>query len=105
MQLTATQQRVVELTPLAEEAVNLWIREAEACRHADEAEKMFMDLLERSRKDDEEATWVKKEWDELLERDTEDCQWILDLQGELEKERDLKLAVEGRLAASEMRMH
>jgi hypothetical protein len=65
---------------------------------------MFMDLLERSRKYDEEATRVKKEWDELLKRDAEDRQWILDLLGELEKERDLKLAVEGRLAALEMRM-
>jgi hypothetical protein len=65
---------------------------------------MFMDLLERSRKYDEEATLVKKEWDELLKRDAEDRQWILDLLGELEKERDLKLAVEGRLAALEMRM-
>jgi hypothetical protein len=65
---------------------------------------MFTDLLERSRKYNEEATWVKKEWDELLKRDAEDRQWILDLLGGLEKERDLKLVVEGRLAALEMRM-
>jgi hypothetical protein len=65
---------------------------------------MFMDLLERSRKYNEEATRVKKEWDELLKRDAEDRQWILDLLGGLEKERDLKLVVEGRLAALEMRM-
>ena len=65
-QLVATQQRVVELTPLTEEAANLQSQLAEACRDADEAEKAFEALSMMSRKDDEEATWVRKERDELL---------------------------------------
>lgn len=48
---------------------------------------------------------VSKEQDELLQRDAEARQQILDLLGEVEKERKLKLAVEGRLTASETRMH
>jgi len=57
---------VVELTPLAEEAANLWARVADARRDADEAEKAFADMSMRSHKDDEEAARVRKEWDELL---------------------------------------
>jgi TATA-binding protein-associated factor Taf7 len=59
--------------------------------------------LERARKDEEEATAIKKEWDELLWRDAEARQWILNLLGEVEEERDLKIAVEGRLMALETR--
>jgi hypothetical protein len=102
-QLVAAQQRVAELTLLTEKAANLRTREAEARHHANEAEKMFTDLSERSRKDDEEAMWIKKERDELLPRDAEACQWILDLLGKVEKERNLKLGVEEKLAALEMR--
>ena len=65
-QLIATQQRVVELTPLAEEAANLRSRMAEARRDADEAEKAFEALSARSQKDDEEAARIKEERDELL---------------------------------------
>jgi len=65
-QLVATQQRVVEITPLAEEAANLRSWVAEACRDAAEAEKAFEALSTRSRKDDEEATSVRKERDVLL---------------------------------------
>ena len=57
---------MVELTPLAEEAANLRSRVAEARRDADEAKKAFEALSERSRKDDKEATRVRKERDELL---------------------------------------
>ena len=65
-QLVATQQRVAELTPRAEEADGrrLWV--AEARQHAVEAEKAFKALSVRSRRDDEEATKVRKERDELL---------------------------------------
>ena len=62
---------MAELTPLTEEADNLRSRVAEACRDADEAEKAFEALSVRSWKDDVEATKVKKEWDELPQRDTE----------------------------------
>ena len=57
---------MVELTPLAEEAANLRLRVAEARRDADEAKKAFEALSVRSQKDDEEATRVRKEQDELL---------------------------------------
>ena len=57
---------MVELTPLAEEAANLWSWVAEAHRDADMAEKAFEALSARSWKDDEEATKVRKEWDKLL---------------------------------------
>ena len=57
---------MVELTPLAEEANNLWSWVAEARWDADEAEKVFEAISVRSWRDEEEATRVKKEWDELL---------------------------------------
>ena len=47
-QLAVAQQRVAELTPLAEEAARLRQREAEARRDAEDAEKMFQDLLARA---------------------------------------------------------
>ena len=47
-QLAAVQQRVVELTPLAEEAANLWSWVVEARQDADEAEKAFEALSARS---------------------------------------------------------
>jgi len=65
-QLIVAQQRVVELTPLTDEAANLWSRVAEARRDADKAKKAFEALSVRSWKDDEEATRVRKEQDELL---------------------------------------
>jgi len=65
-QLIVAQQRVVELTPLTDEAANLWSRVAEARRDANEAEKTFEALSARSQKDDEEATRIRKERDELL---------------------------------------
>ena len=98
-QLIAAQQRVVELTPLTEEAANLRSWVAEACRDADEAEKAFEALSARSHKDDEEADRVRKEWDELLQKDAETHQRILDLLGEVEKERDLKMGAEEKLTA------
>ena len=64
--LVATQQRVVELTPLTEEAASLRSWVAEAHRDTDEAKKAFEALSVRSRKDDKEATRVRKERDELL---------------------------------------
>ena len=57
---------MAELTPLTEEAESLWSQVAKAHQHADEAERAFEALSARSRRDDEEATRVRKEWDELL---------------------------------------
>ena len=94
---------MAELTPLAEEADGLRSRVAEASRHAIEAEKAFEDLSTRSQSDDEEATKVRKEQDELLQKDAETHQRILDLLAEVEKERELKLDAEGKLATLEKR--
>ena len=76
---------MVELNPLAEEAANLrsWVDEARW--DANEAKKAFEALSARSWKDDEEATRVRKEWDELLQKDAKTHQQILDLLGEVEK--------------------
>ena len=70
-QLVATQQRVAELTPLTEEVDNLRSWVAEARWDADEAEKTFEALSVRSWRDDEEAAQVRKERDELLQKDVE----------------------------------
>ena len=64
--ITQLQQTVAELTPLAMEANNLQRWEAEARRAAEDAEKSFDELSERARQDEEEATRVWNEWDELL---------------------------------------
>ena len=55
-QLIATQQMVLELTPLVEEADSLRSWVAKARRDTDEAEKAFEALSTRSWRDDEEAT-------------------------------------------------
>ena len=102
-QLVATQQRVAELTPLVEEADDLRSRVDEACQDADEAEKAFETLSVRSRRDNKEATRVRKEWDKLLQKDAETHQWVLDLLGKVEKEMELKLGAEEKLAAMEKR--
>ena len=65
-QLTAAQQWVPELTPLAKEAASLWLWEAEAHRDAEEAEKVFEELSVREWQDGEEAARVQKEQDKLL---------------------------------------
>ena len=58
----------------------------------------------RVRQDEEEATRVRREQDQLLQRDAETHQWILDLLAKAEKERELKLVVEEKLAALERRV-
>jgi phage terminase small subunit len=60
----------------------------EACQHTDEAERMALEQLERSRKDDEEAAAIMKERDKLLERDVVTRQRILKLLYEIQRERD-----------------
>ena len=92
---------MAELTPLAEEADGLRSRVAEASRHAIEAEKAFEDLSTRSQSDDEEATKVRKEQDELLQKDAETRWRILDLLVEVEKEWELKLGTKEKLVALE----
>ena len=95
---------MAELTPLAEEADSLRSRVAEAHHHADEVERAFEALSARSWRDNEEAAKVRKEWDELLQKDTETRQQILDLLAKVEKERELKLGAEEKLMALEKRV-
>jgi hypothetical protein len=77
---------------LITEAADLQTREAEACHHAEEAEKIVLDLSERARKDGEDAAQAVRERDELRRWDAESRQQILNLQGKLKKEKGLKLA-------------
>ena len=44
---------------------------------------------------------MQKEWDELLQRDAETRQRIIDLLAEAKKERDLRLVTEERSATLE----
>ena len=55
----------------------------------------------RSRKDEEEAAKVKRERDELLQKDAKTCRWILDLLAKVEKEWELKLGTKEKLVALE----
>ena len=71
---------------------------------SNEAEKAFEALSVRSRKDDEEAARVRKERDELLQKDAETHQRILDLLSEVEKERVMRLGAKEKLAALEKRV-
>ena len=50
-------------------------------------------------RDEEAAARVRKEQDELLQKDADASQWVVDLLEELERERDLKLEAEDRSAA------
>ena len=77
----------------------MWV--AKAHRDADKAEKAFEALSVRLQKDDEEAARVRKERDELLQKDVENRQRILDLLAKVEKERELKLGAEELLVALE----
>ena len=55
--------------------------------------------MARAHKDEEEAARVRREWDQLLQRDAETHQRILDLLAEAEKERELKLVDEEKFIA------
>ncbi|XP_066311022.1 uncharacterized protein [Miscanthus floridulus] len=100
-QLTTAQQKVAELTPLAKEAVDLWTWVIEACQDTEDAEKAFEALSMRIRRDDEATAKVKKERDELLQKEASNRQCILDLLGEVEVERDLKLRAKEKVVALE----
>ena len=73
----------------------------EARRHANEVKTMFEALSATSRRDDKEAAKVRKEQDELLQKDAETHQWILNLLAEVEKEQELKLGAKEKLVALE----
>ena len=57
----------------------------------------------RAQQDHEEAAKVRREWDDLLQRDIETRQWILDLLAEAEKEQELRLGTKEKLIALERR--
>ena len=92
---------MTELTPLAKEANGLRSWVAEAHRDTDKAEKAFEALSVRSHKDNEEATKVRKEDDELLQKNAKTRQRVLNLLAEVEKERELKLGAEEKLMTLE----
>ena len=87
------------MTPLAVEADNLQRRKAKARQDMEDTKKSFDELSERAWWDEEEATRLWKERDELLQHDAEARQRALDLLAEVEKERELKLGAEERSAA------
>ena len=60
---------------------------------------MFQDLSARVQEDEEATTRVRKEQDELLQKDAEAIQRAIDLLAELETARDLKLRAEDRSVA------
>ena len=51
------------------DSLRLW--EAKAHRHEEETLKAFKALSARVRQDEEEVARVRREWDELLQRDAE----------------------------------
>ena len=69
-------------------------QEAEAHRDAEEFHGMFEDLSVRVKLDEEATTRLRKEWDELLQKDAVASEQAVELLAKLEIERDLKLKAE-----------
>ena len=82
-------------------AAQLW--EAKARRDVEEIHGMFEDLSARVKQDEEAATRVRKEQDELLQKDADASQRAIELLVELETERDLKVKAEDRSTALQQR--
>ena len=57
---------------------------------------MFEDLSARVKLDEEEAAKIKKEWDELVQKDVEASKQAAEVLNELETERDLRREAENR---------
>ena len=74
-------------------------REAQAREDAEEAHGMFEDLSARSKLDGEEIARLKKERDELLERNATANEKASEVLKELEMEQDLRWKVENRAMA------
>ena len=64
---------------------------------------MFEDLSARVKRDEEAAARVRKERDELLQKDADASQRAVELLAKLETEQDLKLKAEDRSAALQQR--
>jgi len=65
---------------------------------------MFEDLSRRVKLDEEATARLRKERDELLQKDAAASEWVDELLAELETERDLKLKAEERSAALQQRV-
>ena len=74
-------------------------REAEAHRDTEEFHEMFEDLSARVKVDEEATARLRKEWDELLQKDATANERVGELLAGLEMERDLRLKAEERSAA------
>ena len=57
---------------------------------------MFEDLSARVKLDEEEAAKIKKEWDELVQKDVEASKQAAEVLNELETERGLRREAENR---------
>ena len=78
-------------------------QETEARRDAEEIHGMFEDLSARVKLNEEDAARLRKEWDELLQKDAAASEQAGELMAELETERDLKLKAEERFVALQQR--
>ena len=67
------------------------------------AEEKVAALEQRVSLDAEAVARLRKVRDELLQKDTESCRWILDLLAEAERERELRLRAEEKLTTLEQR--
>ena len=60
---------------------------------------MFEDLSARVKMDEEAATRIQKEWDELLQKDAATSERAVEVLAELETERDFRWKAEDRSMA------
>ena len=79
-------------------------READARRDTEEFHGMFEDLSARVKVDKEVATRLRKEWDELLQKDAMAHEQAIELLAELETEQDLRLKAEERSVALQQKV-
>ena len=79
-------------------------REAQASQDAEEAHGMFEDLSARSKLDGEEITRLRKERDELLQRNATANEKAGEVLKELEMERDLRQKAESRAMALQQKV-
>ena len=73
--------------------------ETQACQDAEEAHGMFEDLSARSKLDGEEIAQLKKERDELLQRNVAANEKAGEVLKELEMERDFRRKAKSRAMA------
>jgi len=66
---------------------------------------MFQDLSVRMQQDKEAIARVRKEQDELLQKDAEASQRAIELLAKLEREQDLKLEAKDRSAVLQQRVN